>query len=122
VDDGIAIYGVDGGRDALLQFLFGRDADVTQHGAGELGEEALDEIEPGAVLGSEDEGEAPFGSVGQFFGYRLFVGLTSKGRLGSDLSHSSEHTNRRYLRIGAPCVIFAQPQSPKRSPARAIGF
>jgi hypothetical protein len=28
---------------------------MAQDGAGELGEEALDEVEPGAVLGSEGE-------------------------------------------------------------------
>jgi hypothetical protein len=33
------------------------DADVGQHGAGEFGKEALDEIEPGAVLGSESKFE-----------------------------------------------------------------
>ena len=40
-----------GGHDALLEFLFGSDSDVAQDGAGELGEETFDEIEPGAVLG-----------------------------------------------------------------------
>jgi hypothetical protein len=29
-----------GGQDSILQFLFGGDADVAQHGACELGEEA----------------------------------------------------------------------------------
>jgi hypothetical protein len=31
-------------------FLFGRDADVAQDRAGELGEEAIDKVEPGSVL------------------------------------------------------------------------
>ena len=31
---------------------------MTQEGAGELGEEALDQVEPGAVLGREGEREA----------------------------------------------------------------
>jgi hypothetical protein len=31
---------------AILEFLFGCDADVAQHGAGELGKETLDEVEP----------------------------------------------------------------------------
>jgi len=58
VDDGVSIEVIDGGHDAVLEFLFGCDADVAQHRAGELGEEAFDEIEPGAVLGREDEFEA----------------------------------------------------------------
>ncbi len=43
---------------AVLELLFGCDADMAQHRAGELGEETLDEIKPGAVLGREDEFEA----------------------------------------------------------------
>jgi hypothetical protein len=49
VEDGLLIEEIDGGHDAILEFPFRRDADVAQDGAGELGEEALDEIEPGAV-------------------------------------------------------------------------
>ena len=41
-----------------VMFLFGCDADMAQHRAGELGEEAFDEIEPRAVLGGKDEFEA----------------------------------------------------------------
>ena len=51
MNDGIAIEEVDGGHDAIPELLFGRDADMAQHGPGQLGEEALDEVEPGAVLG-----------------------------------------------------------------------
>ena len=51
----MAIELVHGGHDAVLEFLLGCDADVAQHRAGELGEEALDEIEPGAMLGREYE-------------------------------------------------------------------
>ena len=36
-----------------LEFLFGGDADMAQHRAGELGEEAFDEIEPRA--GGKDD-------------------------------------------------------------------
>ena len=50
----------DSGQDPLLQFLFGGDADVPQDRAGKLGKEALDQVEPGAVLGREGEGEATF--------------------------------------------------------------
>jgi hypothetical protein len=35
---------------------------VAQDGAGELGEEPLDEVEPGAVLGREGKFEAAYGS------------------------------------------------------------
>jgi hypothetical protein len=65
VDDGIAIEFIHGGHDAVLKFLFGFDADVAQHRAGELGEEALDEIEPGAVLGCEGEFEAADRLIGE---------------------------------------------------------
>jgi len=65
VNDGVAIEEVDGGHDAIPEFLFGRDADVAQHGAGQLGEEALDEVEPRAMLGSEGELEAARGLLGE---------------------------------------------------------
>jgi hypothetical protein len=42
MDDGLLVDAVDGGQDALRELLFGGDADVAQHGAGELGEEAFD--------------------------------------------------------------------------------
>ena len=72
MNDGMAIEFIHGSHDAVLEFLFGCDADVAQHRAGELGEEALDEIEPGAMLGREGEleaagracGEARFGFPG----------------------------------------------------------
>ena len=37
------------GHDAVLERLFGCDADVAQDRAGEFGEEALDEVEPGTL-------------------------------------------------------------------------
>src|ERR1700704_717696 len=49
---------VHGGHDAFLELVFGGDADVAQDRASELGEEALDEVEPGAVFGREGELEA----------------------------------------------------------------
>ena len=58
MDDWLAIDVVDEGHQAFLEFVFGADADVAQDGAGELGEEALDEIEPRAVRGREGELEA----------------------------------------------------------------
>ncbi len=57
MDDGVSVELVHGGNDAVLELLFGCDADVAQDRAGELGEETLDEIEPGAVLGREGEFE-----------------------------------------------------------------
>ena len=58
VNDRMAIEFIHGSHDAILEFLFGCDADVTQDGAGEFGKEPLDEIEPGAVLWREGEFEA----------------------------------------------------------------
>src|SRR6267142_3759779 len=49
---------IHGSHDAVLEFLFGCDADVSQDGAGKLGEEALDQVQPGAVRGREGELEA----------------------------------------------------------------
>ena len=65
MNDGIAIEEVDGGDDAFPELLFGRDADMAQHGAGQLGEEALDEVEPRTMLGSEGELEAARGLLGE---------------------------------------------------------
>ncbi len=57
VNDGMAIEFIHCGHDAILELLFGCDADVAQDRASKLGEEALDEVEPGAVLGGEGEFE-----------------------------------------------------------------
>src|SRR5258708_31577291 len=54
---------IQGGHDAVLEFLCGCDADMAQPRAGEFGEEALDEIEPGAVLWREGEFEAVGGLI-----------------------------------------------------------
>src|SRR5271165_616048 len=72
MDDGLSVEVVDCGHDALLELLFGCDSDVAQDGAGELGKEPLDEIEPGAMLWREGEfkaagrliGEPSFGLLG----------------------------------------------------------
>lgn len=58
MDDGVSIEVIHGGHDAVLEFLFGCDADMAQDRAGELGEEAFDEIEPRAVLGGKGEFES----------------------------------------------------------------
>ena len=46
VDDWLAIDVADEGHQAFPEFVFGGDADVAQHRTRQLGEEALDEIEP----------------------------------------------------------------------------
>jgi hypothetical protein len=58
VNDRFLIEVLHGSHETILEFLFRFDADVTQHRASELGEEALDEIEPRAVRGCEGELEA----------------------------------------------------------------
>src|SRR5512145_695465 len=55
VDDRVLVEVVHGCHDAVLELFFGGDPDVTQHRAGEFGEEALDEVEPGAVGWREGE-------------------------------------------------------------------
>jgi hypothetical protein len=50
VDDGVAIDIVDTGHDALLELVLRCNPDVAQDRAGELGEEALDEVEPVRAL------------------------------------------------------------------------
>src|SRR5215475_8576679 len=58
VNDGFLIEVINTGHDAIPEFLFGFNTDVAQHRASELGEEALDEIEPRAMRGCEGELEA----------------------------------------------------------------
>jgi len=65
VNDRIVVEVVDGGHEAVLEFLFGGDADVAEDRPGELGEEALDEVEPGAMLGREGELKSAGGLLGQ---------------------------------------------------------
>jgi hypothetical protein len=62
---GLAIDVVDTGHDALLELLLRPNPDVAQDRAGELGEEVLDEVEPGAVLGCEGELETAGRPSGQ---------------------------------------------------------
>ena len=54
----MAIDVVDTGHDAFLKLVLRCHPDVAQDRSGELGEEALDEVEPGAVFGREGELEA----------------------------------------------------------------
>jgi hypothetical protein len=57
MDDRMSVDVVDAGHDALPEFLFRCHADVSEDGAGEFGEEPLDEVEPGAMLRRKGEGE-----------------------------------------------------------------
>ena len=61
----MAIDVVDTTHDALLELVLGGHSDMTQDRASELGEEALDEVEPGTVLGRENEFEAVRGLIGE---------------------------------------------------------
>jgi hypothetical protein len=63
MDDGAFVDVVDGGQDALFEFLLGGDGDMAQHRASKLGEEAFDEVEPGAVLGVWVKAKRPAGCV-----------------------------------------------------------
>ena len=65
MDDGVSVELVHGGHDAVLELLFGCDADVAQDRARELGKETLDEIEPGTVCGREGEVEAACRLIGE---------------------------------------------------------
>jgi hypothetical protein len=58
MNHGLLIEVIHCGHDSIFEFLFGRDADVTQDGAGELGEGALNQVELGAVFGRESEFKA----------------------------------------------------------------
>ena len=58
MDDRLFVEAIHGRHDALLEFPLGGNADVAQHRAGELREESLDQVKPGAVRGREGEREA----------------------------------------------------------------
>ena len=65
MNNGVLVEIVHGGHETILEFLLGRDADVAQHRAGEFGKDALDQVEPGAMLGREGEFEAVRGLIGE---------------------------------------------------------
>src|ERR1700736_7042492 len=54
----MAVDVVDTGHDAFLKLVFRCHPDVAQDRASELGEEALDEVQPRTMLGREGELEA----------------------------------------------------------------
>src|SRR3954470_23229818 len=55
VNDGVLVEVIHGGHEPILEFLLGGNANVAQHRARKFGKEALDEVEPGAVLRREDK-------------------------------------------------------------------
>ena len=63
MNDRFLIEVIHGGHETILEFLFRFDADVTRHRASELGEEALDEIEPRALRGREVNWKRPAGCL-----------------------------------------------------------
>jgi hypothetical protein len=65
VNGGLLVEVVHCSHDAILKLLFGGDTDVAEDGAGKLGKEALNKVEPGAVLRCEGEFEAAFGLSGE---------------------------------------------------------
>jgi hypothetical protein len=65
VNDGVLVEVIHGGHEPILEFLLASDTDVAQHGARELGKEAFDEVEPGAVLRREDKFKAVRGYIGE---------------------------------------------------------
>ncbi len=114
VDDRVLVEVVHGSHDAVLEFLLGCDADVAQDGAGELREEALDQIEPGAVLGCEGEREAAGRSGGEPR-FRLLGDV--RGMIVED------QTDRRMCRIGrVEKLELPKPGHWVRQGQRALGF
>src|SRR6516164_11412172 len=63
--DWLAIEVIDEGHQALFEFVFGGDADLSEHRAREFGKEAFDQIEPGTVGRGEGEGKAAWGLRGE---------------------------------------------------------
>ena len=70
MDDGMLVDVVHGGHDAILELLFGCNTDVAQDGACQLGKEAFNQVQPGAMLGSEGKFEAARRLLGEP-GFRL---------------------------------------------------
>src|SRR5262249_46195738 len=92
MDDRMLVDVNHGSHDAILKFLFGCNADVAQDGARKLGKEAFDQVQPGAVLGSEGKfeaarrllGEPGFGLFGDVRGMIVEDQLDRRaGRVGS---------------------------------------
>jgi len=54
-DDGIAVEFFEEELNALFEFGLAGDANATQHGLGHFAKERLHQVQPGTVLGREDE-------------------------------------------------------------------
>src|ERR1700739_273966 len=65
VDNGFATEVVEVRDDPLLEFSFRSHPDATQEGARHFREEALDQVEPGAMLWREHEAEAALALCGK---------------------------------------------------------
>src|SRR5277367_4401414 len=125
--DGIAVYAIDLRQDAPFELLFVGDANVAQHRAGELGEEAFDEIEPGAMFGQEGECEASLrllsqpgpGFLGLVGGVIVETGTCPLGRgvsaLGCEFLGVFSRARNRYL-CGAG--TYGRPRPASRVEAR----
>jgi hypothetical protein len=117
VNDGFLIEVRHGGHDAIPEFLFGRDADVAQDRAGELGEETLDRVELGTVLGREGEFEAAGRLLRDPGSGRFHIRSSSDGHLcangvpaaSAQCCHRSRHATLARAGPGAA----AQPMSNK---------
>src|ERR1700740_1939111 len=70
MDDWMPVDVIHGSHDAILELLFGCNTDVAQDGACQLGKEALNQVQPRAVLGSEGKFEAAHRLLGEP-GFRL---------------------------------------------------
>ena len=68
MDDWVSINVIDGSHDAVLEFLFGSHADVAQNGAGELGEETLDQVSQEPCLGVKVNWKRPSGWTANYGG------------------------------------------------------
>jgi hypothetical protein len=125
VNDGLLIEVLYGGHDAIHEFLFGRDADVAQDRAGELGEEAFDKVEPGTVLGREGEFEA----VGRLLrdpGPGLFGDVRGMivGRRQAKLARSvgeSPTQVKPSRRPGSECCVSRRQRRPRSVHSGCVG-
>jgi len=61
VDDGMAVEFIHGSHDAVLEFLFGCDADVAQHRAGELEKKPSTRLSQEPCLGVKVNSKRPAG-------------------------------------------------------------
>jgi len=65
MDDRFAVKAIEVGEDPRFEFVFGCHTNVAEHGSGHLGEEPLDQVEPGAMFRGKHKGEAALWLGGQ---------------------------------------------------------